>query len=409
MSAPFTDEEMMVLAQLSYKDPYIKAKGNNLSLYDMLSYEKDYLIAYLGEQNRDLVERLLKKTQGGDYYVVASTNDRHGSGFAALAISGPDKDTVTVAARGTEGFSMDNENSIRDVMSDAQLGFEGETNQQKAMNEFMLQFTDYDSIYLTGHSLGGNLAVSGAVCFPYPDKIKGVVTFNCPGQNAEYIATHGIRIARIEDKIKNYQNESDRVSDINIPIGSVIVIEAVDEGDFLSGYTSNHLLSGIDMSNGGFTQVEGNKKDENHSYIQAGLFLVTTYIDYKDWEWGVYLLVGVIVFVKATYDMVAKVVEWVDKHFNAGYKYSQANPFIQVNTDALKDYAERVREVNRKLDDLDDRISRLYKRIGIGDDWELQKADMKIGYSRKLNKCANYLSDTATEFAEAESGIKKNI
>lgn len=65
--APFTDEELMVIAQLSYRDPYIKVKGYNLSLADMLEHKKLYLESSLGKDKRDLIESLINKTK---YYLI---------------------------------------------------------------------------------------------------------------------------------------------------------------------------------------------------------------------------------------------------------------------------------------------------------------------------------------------------
>lgn len=100
--------------------------------------------------------------------------------------------------------------------------------------------------------------------------------------------------------------------------------------------------------------------------------------------------------------------QFFQERFDAGYKYSQANPFIQLNTDTMRAYADRIDKVNARLQNLDNRLSAMYKRVDLWDLLDLQSADMKIGYNSRLKKCAYYLRDTASEFANAEKEILKN-
>ena len=97
------------------------------------------------------------------------------------------------------------------------------------------------------------------------------------------------------------------------------------------------------------------------------------------------------------------------KNLSADYrsakKYLASNSIITCDTSALRGLADRIRNVNSRLDALDDEISRLYSEVRWTDLWTLQCADMKIGYSSKLEKCAKYLSDTADRFESAEREI----
>lgn len=404
MSQPFTDVEMMVLAQLSYCDPYIKAKGYNLSLYDMLEHEESYIISALGKDKQAIVDELKKKVQGKHYYIVDSKNDKHGTGFSALAIEGPDEKTLTVACRGTEGFSFDYDSS-KDVYADAQLGFESQTNQQKQMEKFMEQFDSYDSIYLTGHSLGGNLAVSGALGYEPPEKIKGVVTFNCPGQNIDYITLNADRILELENRIKNYQNENDIVSDINIPIGRVYVIESNDDD---GGVAYNHNQCGFNVSNNNdFTVVPGNKKSDAHQVGSAIVNVVVVVLDKADLDAAVYLLVNVVVVFSFAFKTVKKIANWIKKALKALGTKAKVGSAIQVDTFKLRKYAERLQTVNRRFSGIDDRFGRLYRSLDISEQWKLQKADMLTGYSLKLSRCISYLNDTATDFENVEASLEK--
>jgi hypothetical protein len=107
-------------------------------------------------------------------------------------------------------------------------------------------------------------------------------------------------------------------------------------------------------------------------------------------------------------------VSWANKTFNEGYKYACANPYIVVNTDKLRIYANRLIAVNRKVANLNRRLDALYSRIG----WDalyseaglenllrLFETDVFTEYSWRINQCINYLSETAEAFDNAESRI----
>ena len=192
---------MMILAQLAYYDVpgmSYKSTGITVTLDEMLENTEDKLIKDRGIDPQ-LIESLKVKIGNGKYVITKAENDKDDTGFAALAITGPDLDTVTVAVRGTEGFTMDYD-SRKDVYTDSQLVHKIEANQQKKMNEFMLGMEEFDNIYMTAHSLGGNLIVSGAVGFLFPEKIKGVNTYNAPGQNAAYLIIHSEGIQKLRTK-----------------------------------------------------------------------------------------------------------------------------------------------------------------------------------------------------------------
>lgn len=93
------------------------------------------------------------------------------------------------------------------------------------------------------------------------------------------------------------------------------------------------------------------------------------------------------------------------KSMSAGYKYATANPQIVVDTYKLSIYAQRLRTVNTRITNLDRRLESLYWRVGLLDLWNLMQADILTGYSWRLNRCASYLSDTATDFVNSENDL----
>lgn len=257
----FTDMEMAVLSQLAYYDvPFTPEAGKTLADFISMGSVTNYLFEKMGEGYYDTIISLART--GKEYTIVAASNDRYGSGFAAFAIADSNNE-VTVACRGTElpslgGYLSGLEDSLReriikayeagdynlldeildsvddavrsqvnDFITDLQIGFLKETNQQAKMEEFVrgLEAKGYSGYYFTGHSLGGNLAMHGAIILRDPSKVKGVTVYNAPGFNQKYYAAHGMKIARIEKKIVCYQNEKDWISSLFDSPGKIIIVQ----------------------------------------------------------------------------------------------------------------------------------------------------------------------------------------
>ena len=267
----FTDVEMAILSQLAYSGATEEVnRKNNPStapkrddrLYDLINENEEWLIAKLGDGYKDAIEGLKNKTQNADYVIVASEDDKDGTGFAAFAIRDPDNN-VTVSCRGTEGFSL-NYDSQKDVAADIELAYSLSTSQQEEMDRFLqlLESGGYDGYYFTGHSLGGNLATYGAIFLSYPEKLLGCVTFNAPGYNAAFLAKNQFRISRVDDRITSFQNERDCVSDCFTVIGNIVVLEF--EGlDFIEilGFDAHSLNTLVISDNGSFKRNRTGRKD----------------------------------------------------------------------------------------------------------------------------------------------------
>lgn len=103
---------------------------------------------------------------------------------------------------------------------------------------------------------------------------------------------------------------------------------------------------------------------------------------------------------------VNKFIESVKNFINRGYRYATENPSIIVDPTKLDHYASRLKNVNNRIRSLDRRLDSLYFDVGIKNLWNLVQADALTDYSFRLNKCVNYLSDTASDFKSAENAIK---
>lgn len=102
---------------------------------------------------------------------------------------------------------------------------------------------------------------------------------------------------------------------------------------------------------------------------------------------------------------VSKLEKFLKSNFNKGYQYASENPYINVNTAALRSYANRLTAVNKRLAKLDTRMDALYKKVGLRDLLTLLKADLMTTYSLRLTGCAKYLNETASDFEKVEREI----
>lgn len=425
----FTDLEMAVLSQLVYSNKVISG-DQKVCLQDILNNPSimKKLKKDLDDQYNDVITGLVKKSK--DYTIVLSQNDEK-TGFAAMAIAGPDND-VTVVSRGTEGFNIiDSEESRKDVLHGdyGLISGTGETKQHKQMEKFLDKLNskgNYDSFYFTGHSLGGNLAMYGAIYMAESGKVKGTTTFNAPNFNDYFVYKHKKQIEIISPSTKQIQNENDVVSSINgnNAFGSVIICETADKDSNPLDF-DDHMLDALDISNDYFVVSSGGKKQgavvlgdiATNGDIIIKTTLATAVIALGS-GYGIIsaglITIGVaaamVVTIAVISYVVNKIKEWLFKN-SSGYKYATSNPCIVINTNTMGDYARQLRKLSARSKTLDGKMNSLYWHLGI--DWDtianlgrLLKSGALLDFAYRLDKCANYLSETAREFDSVERELQ---
>ena len=78
---------------------------------------------------------------------------------------------------------------------------------------------------------------------------------------------------------------------------------------------------------------------------------------------------------------------------------------IVVDTYNLKQYAQRLYNVNSRIVKLDWRLKTLYSPVGITVIWNLIRTDVIIGFSWLILRCQSYLSQTAIDFENVENEL----
>ena len=182
-----------------------------------------------------------------DWQVVLSVYNPI-TGFEAAAYA---KDNnLVLATRGSE--KKDLADMVQDwVVADAIGYISGMNAQVPAMKTFVAMAVEmygdrYENIYVTGHSLGGYLAMMASaqlVKHGMEDKIRDVVTFNGLGMNLGAALMWDMddyaRLLRIHGKLKHYRTDNDVVSRIGYTPGDDITIDRsmrVWNIDFINGH-----------------------------------------------------------------------------------------------------------------------------------------------------------------------------
>lgn len=254
----FTDIDLAILSQASYN---VSRRYEGMSLYEVLtdSNMNDYLKENLGSGYTKHLSTLIERVKESSYTIV-KVQDNTQNGFAAFAVKDPNNN-VTVACRGTElgKLKSDPSTALLDLGEDVKLALSRETAQQADMAKFMddIQRGNYDSYSFTGHSLGGNLAMYGAITLDDPSKLAQCKTFNAPGFNSNFHRDHKDDIAAVEDRITSYQNKYDGVSEALTVPGNVVILDSKKKSNW---GVSGHMLDDLVIKDGQFKTSKSQKK-----------------------------------------------------------------------------------------------------------------------------------------------------
>lgn len=208
-------------------------------------------------------------------------NTKDDTGFMAIALEPQPNlnNEVFISCRGSDAKNALNNDWVN---ADLALLANEMTDQQNDMAIFMQGMEKYDGIWLTGHSLGGNLSMFGAIVMNCPELIKGVYSFDGPGFNTTFVSTYSKIIQQLTPVIHNMQNEKDVVSSLLISIGTIRIVNQ-------NGYPKEiKQLAGHDRflfdikENGEFNYNLLNKKDIDYQKIKVTSVLLSAAFNLPD-------------------------------------------------------------------------------------------------------------------------------
>ena len=181
------------------------------------------------------------------------------------------------------------------------------------------------------------------------------------------------------------------------------------EGQASFGGSLGHVLAAAFATAGGYTVVSAEawikiKEKEFRTAIENALLSVAGWLGSERDRLSEFLENVYESYVSGIY----KLAEWLYSN-SAGNAYSEVQPEICVDTYKLREYSQRLQNVNRRIAALDSRMDSLYLKAGFRDLWNLIQADLLTGHSWKIERCISYLNDTASDFETAERNINSNL
>lgn len=237
-----SDKELQIATQIAYMDFDIGLiDSKEYTLRELLLNHSTYLadaerelrnsndeIARQEAQAKiDLYNQIIAKdSQYGNWKIVDIGDDNANSGFYACTIETDEGDAI-IGFRGSE--SSDSIQVSNDwIEADLGLLNNDETKQQERAEAYMKhlyeKFGEKYLYTLTGHSLGGNLAIHGGLSASEEmrSQIQKVVSFDGPGFSDEYIREHINDINEMENKMITYQWSI--VSKLLFPASEIICV-----------------------------------------------------------------------------------------------------------------------------------------------------------------------------------------
>lgn len=201
----------------------------------------------LKKSDKSIIERLSKYML--DWKIIHIQDLNSFNGFYACCIETSEKEAI-VAFRGSESM-RDFSNAFHDWgQADIALVNSRSTRQQEEAEhyaDFLLKnglLERYESIAVTGHSLGGNLATHFTISTATEerkkifDKIDQSVNFDGPGVSGEYLEEHNEKIEKAASKISHLKWS---------PVGSLLFDIPGEKCEFLGTkkLESNRLIDKI--------------------------------------------------------------------------------------------------------------------------------------------------------------------
>ncbi len=205
----YSDLQMIIASQIAYLNLEEGYTVGQILEMEMESSDPTY--AERAEKLRERINELPPHQREAceKWIVMDVRDDQHSSGMYACMLETGEGDAL-IGFRGSESDTL--EQVGRDwVAADVGLLNSVLTHQQQEAQKYIQDLYNrygdhYDSFAMTGHSLGGNLAMHAAITAPdgMRDQIVQCVNLDGPGFSNNYIMAHLSDISKSKDVLSHY-------------------------------------------------------------------------------------------------------------------------------------------------------------------------------------------------------------
>ena len=333
-------------------------------------------------------------------------------------------------------------------MEISNIGMTGETNgsllytectkQQKDAGEYMKGLGKYSKITVTGHSLGGNLALYATIASSQEvrAKIGDCSTYNGPGFDGEFIKAHKEEIEQMGLKIHDFQNEYDATSSILYNLTKPIIIETAilvknNNGTEFDNHSLSSLKSDINNKDK-LKRSESGQKDYVCRVVNAASKMLEKlpkqYM--RDAEEAKVIYRETVNLIKkcvenivrdailageaineyiemvddAIHDFFSGIGTFISKH-TGNHGKSNLYPKINVNKDNLKNISNRLQMVQSKIERLDKNLAILTMHMEVDEMIPVYLIEIKMRFGNDIKSCIKYLNNTIYELEQCERSI----
>ena len=379
--AECSDFDNNVLNELAYAD--LNADCIGMKLSEAIEGIKDSSGKINPGRTKSLKTNL--ESQGFNNYIIRGyENDNGKTGFVAIAIENPETGEVGMIFRGTENMDklmglaniFDISKTINeqlDTIDNIAATVYGNSTQDRKAKQFFKKYCKSDgNNYLYGHSKGGELVAN--VFAEYSKMIKKAHVINAQPINPYNLSLEQIK-AFWSGKYDAVDIEGDIVSKIGIEIYPVRYAKC-KEGCY--GFIESHNTSSAEFDNGKYMEITHLTRFASQAVLQSLLVLLVMSIQKKYTymrtllleEEKIYALTineaqKAVMAIRNLYDRynivwnqyknqvenflnhVSYTIRYsLDKDFRETCNYLNANQFIQVNTDNLRNYSQQLGRIS---------------------------------------------------------------
>lgn len=203
----------LIKSQINLESAYKEALANgidkkNITIRELAMYSN------LKDSDKSIIERFSREMFDWKIADISDLNSLNG--FVACCIETSEKEAI-IAFRGSENMKEPS-NMINDwIRADFGLLNSEETRQQEETEKYGEKLVrkglieKYNSLAVTGHSLGGNLATHFTIAAAKNgkeelfDKINQTINFDGPGVSELYLNKHKNEIEKAAPKLKRYK------------------------------------------------------------------------------------------------------------------------------------------------------------------------------------------------------------